>query len=246
MTTLPHQFKYTLTINTAGKVSWRITLCRQSGSEDSVYLRREVDSWVLGGTARPPPTPFIVNFTGGFWHFKGILPPGLPLISDPDSACADYLHENCEIGHYAHTSSNHGSLLAIRLDFCRSFLRRTSLTMSIRQGNEQICDSWAGMFFFFWYHCYGLLAFFSDMVSLQCFNTERVGVFRWVEMWRCARCCSHDFIGEFSTSYREMSRSQSQFHIYEVIFLSLSLSLSLSDTHPHTHIHRKSLVLPYL
>lgn len=30
--------------------------------------------------------------------------------------------------------------------------------------------------------------------------------------------CSHDFIGEFSTSYREMSRSQSQFHIYEVLF----------------------------
>ncbi|KAF3706173.1 Copine-8 [Channa argus] len=28
---------------------------------------------------------------------------------------------------------------------------------------------------------------------------------------------SHDFIGEFSTSYREMSRSQSQFHIYEVL-----------------------------
>ncbi|PWA24504.1 hypothetical protein CCH79_00011826 [Gambusia affinis] len=27
----------------------------------------------------------------------------------------------------------------------------------------------------------------------------------------------HDFIGEFSTSYREMCRSQSQFHVYEVL-----------------------------
>uniref|UniRef100_A0A8C5EJ96 Copine-8-like n=1 Tax=Gouania willdenowi TaxID=441366 RepID=A0A8C5EJ96_GOUWI len=34
----------------------------------------------------------------------------------------------------------------------------------------------------------------------------------------------HDFIGEFSTSYREMCRSQSQFHIYEVMI-----------THTHTH-----------
>lgn len=28
--------------------------------------------------------------------------------------------------------------------------------------------------------------------------------------------CSHDFIGEFSTSYRELSRGQSQFNMYEV------------------------------
>lgn len=27
---------------------------------------------------------------------------------------------------------------------------------------------------------------------------------------------SHDFIGEFTTSYRELSRGQSQFNIYEV------------------------------
>lgn len=39
----------------------------------------------------------------------------------------------------------------------------------------------------------------------------------------CAR--SHDFIGEFSTSYREMSRSQSQFHIYEVPWTSLCFCL---------------------
>uniref|UniRef100_A0A3Q2R0A6 Copine VIII n=1 Tax=Fundulus heteroclitus TaxID=8078 RepID=A0A3Q2R0A6_FUNHE len=31
---------------------------------------------------------------------------------------------------------------------------------------------------------------------------------------------SHDFIGEFSTSYREMCRSQSQFHVYEVLFFT--------------------------
>lgn len=28
--------------------------------------------------------------------------------------------------------------------------------------------------------------------------------------------CSHDFIGEFTTSYRELSRGQSQFNVYEV------------------------------
>lgn len=27
---------------------------------------------------------------------------------------------------------------------------------------------------------------------------------------------SHDFIGEFATSYRELSRAQSQFTVYEV------------------------------
>lgn len=27
---------------------------------------------------------------------------------------------------------------------------------------------------------------------------------------------SHDFIGEFTTSYRELARGQSQFNIYEV------------------------------
>lgn len=29
-------------------------------------------------------------------------------------------------------------------------------------------------------------------------------------------CRSHDFIGEFATSYRELSRAQSQFTVYEV------------------------------
>lgn len=31
-----------------------------------------------------------------------------------------------------------------------------------------------------------------------------------------ASLASHDFIGEFSTSYRELSRGQSQFNVYEV------------------------------
>lgn len=30
------------------------------------------------------------------------------------------------------------------------------------------------------------------------------------------RPCSHDFIGEFSTSYRELERGQSRFNVYEV------------------------------
>uniref|UniRef100_A0AAQ4RQ20 Copine VIII n=1 Tax=Gasterosteus aculeatus aculeatus TaxID=481459 RepID=A0AAQ4RQ20_GASAC len=38
-----------------------------------------------------------------------------------------------------------------------------------------------------------------------------------VEVYDWDRDGGHDFIGDFSTSYREMSRSQSQFHIYEVL-----------------------------
>ncbi|KAK0144908.1 Copine-8 [Merluccius polli] len=38
-----------------------------------------------------------------------------------------------------------------------------------------------------------------------------------VEVYDWDRDGGHDFIGEFSTSYREMSRGQSQFHIYEVL-----------------------------
>ncbi|XP_073644958.1 copine-8 isoform X3 [Tursiops truncatus] len=38
-----------------------------------------------------------------------------------------------------------------------------------------------------------------------------------VEVYDWDRDGSHDFIGEFTTSYRELSRGQSQFNIYEVI-----------------------------
>ncbi|KAL0968628.1 hypothetical protein UPYG_G00269350 [Umbra pygmaea] len=38
-----------------------------------------------------------------------------------------------------------------------------------------------------------------------------------VEVYDWDRDGGHDFIGEFSTSYREMSRCQSQFHSYEVV-----------------------------
>ncbi|KAK7130278.1 hypothetical protein R3I94_008919 [Phoxinus phoxinus] len=40
-----------------------------------------------------------------------------------------------------------------------------------------------------------------------------------VEVYDWDRDGSHDFIGEFSTSYRELSRGQSQFNVYEVINL---------------------------
>ncbi|XP_010785939.1 copine-9-like, partial [Notothenia coriiceps] len=33
----------------------------------------------------------------------------------------------------------------------------------------------------------------------------------------------HDFIGEFTTSYRELSRGQSQFNVYEVTLLSFKV-----------------------
>lgn len=34
--------------------------------------------------------------------------------------------------------------------------------------------------------------------------------------------CSHDFIGEFTTSYRELSKAQNQFTVYEVRALTLT------------------------
>lgn len=48
---------------------------------------------------------------------------------------------------------------------------------------------------------------------------------------------SHDFIGEFSTSYREMSRSQSQFHIYEVTFKWKSFILQTFSLSYDPHIY---------
>ncbi|KAL8221027.1 UNVERIFIED_CONTAM: hypothetical protein K2H54_057621, partial [Gekko kuhli] len=36
-----------------------------------------------------------------------------------------------------------------------------------------------------------------------------------VEVYDWDRDGSHDFIGEFTTSYRELSRGQSQFNVYE-------------------------------
>ncbi|MGH0158335.1 UNVERIFIED_CONTAM: hypothetical protein FKN15_060338, partial [Acipenser sinensis] len=36
---------------------------------------------------------------------------------------------------------------------------------------------------------------------------------------------SHDFIGEFTTSYRELSRGQNQFNVYEVMLLFFLFSL---------------------
>uniref|UniRef100_A0AAR2JMJ7 C2 domain-containing protein n=1 Tax=Pygocentrus nattereri TaxID=42514 RepID=A0AAR2JMJ7_PYGNA len=44
-----------------------------------------------------------------------------------------------------------------------------------------------------------------------------------VEIYDWDRDGSHDFIGEFTTSYRELSRGQSQFNVYEVTLLSFSV-----------------------
>ncbi|XP_014063022.1 copine-8 isoform X3 [Salmo salar] len=45
---------------------------------------------------------------------------------------------------------------------------------------------------------------YDRTIKIECYDWERDGR-------------SHDFIGEFSTSYRELSRGQSQFNVYEVI-----------------------------
>uniref|UniRef100_A0A8C5AZJ3 Copine family member 9 n=1 Tax=Gadus morhua TaxID=8049 RepID=A0A8C5AZJ3_GADMO len=50
-------------------------------------------------------------------------------------------------------------------------------------------------------------------------RTVKVDVFDW------DRDGSHDFIGEFTTSYRELSRGQSQFNVYEVTSISPIVTL---------------------
>ncbi|XP_025781839.1 copine-5-like [Puma concolor] len=54
------------------------------------------------------------------------------------------------------------------------------------------------------------------MGPLPC-RTIKVEVYDW------DRDGSHDFIGEFTTSYRELARGQSQFNIYEVTLLSFAV-----------------------
>ncbi|CAL8253452.1 unnamed protein product [Arctogadus glacialis] len=48
-------------------------------------------------------------------------------------------------------------------------------------------------------------------------RTVKVDVYDW------DRDGSHDFIGEFTTSYRELSRGQNQFNVYEVTLLSFKV-----------------------
>ncbi|XP_016139445.1 copine-8-like [Sinocyclocheilus grahami] len=51
----------------------------------------------------------------------------------------------------------------------------------------------------------------AGAVSCGNWQTVKVDVYDW------DRDGSHDFIGEFTTSYRELSRGQSQFNVYEVL-----------------------------
>uniref|UniRef100_A0A8C9ZLZ2 Copine family member 9 n=1 Tax=Sander lucioperca TaxID=283035 RepID=A0A8C9ZLZ2_SANLU len=55
-------------------------------------------------------------------------------------------------------------------------------------------------------------------------RTVKVDVFDW------DRDGSHDFIGEFTTSYRELSRGQSQFNVYEVKYKNNKESKTFSKT----------------
>uniref|UniRef100_A0A672KWK8 Copine 8 n=1 Tax=Sinocyclocheilus grahami TaxID=75366 RepID=A0A672KWK8_SINGR len=49
-----------------------------------------------------------------------------------------------------------------------------------------------------------------------------------VEVYDWDRDGGHDFIGEFSTSYRELSRGQSQFNVYEVTLLSFLVDIEVT------------------
>uniref|UniRef100_A0A669D2I5 Copine VIII n=1 Tax=Oreochromis niloticus TaxID=8128 RepID=A0A669D2I5_ORENI len=62
-----------------------------------------------------------------------------------------------------------------------------------------------------------------------------------VEVYDWDRDGGHDFIGEFSTSYREMSRSQSQFHVYEINF-TVAIDFTASNGNPSqpTSLHYMS------
>lgn len=61
-------------------------------------------------------------------------------------------------------------------------------------------------------------------------------------VWKLILCIffslnfSHDFIGEFTTSYRELSRGQSQFNVYEVRGVLLLFSSEMSKIMPLKYI----------
>ncbi|XP_074439976.1 copine-8 isoform X2 [Larus michahellis] len=57
----------------------------------------------------------------------------------------------------------------------------------------------------------------GEIVGSQGSRLEKSIVTIKVEVYDWDRDGSHDFIGEFTTSYRELSRGQSQFNVYEVI-----------------------------
>uniref|UniRef100_A0A8C8IYX9 Copine VIII n=1 Tax=Oncorhynchus tshawytscha TaxID=74940 RepID=A0A8C8IYX9_ONCTS len=62
-----------------------------------------------------------------------------------------------------------------------------------------------------------------------------------VEVYDWDRDGGHDFIGEFSTRYREMSRGQSQFHTYEINF-TVAIDFTASNGNPSqpTSLHYMS------
>uniref|UniRef100_A0AAQ5XNN9 C2 domain-containing protein n=1 Tax=Amphiprion ocellaris TaxID=80972 RepID=A0AAQ5XNN9_AMPOC len=64
-------------------------------------------------------------------------------------------------------------------------------------------------------------------------RTVKVDVYDW------DRDGSHDFIGEFTTSYRELSRGQSQFNVYEVTLLSFKVESECNPSQP-TSLHYMS------
>ncbi|KAJ8261924.1 hypothetical protein GJAV_G00160060 [Gymnothorax javanicus] len=49
-----------------------------------------------------------------------------------------------------------------------------------------------------------------------------------IEVYDWDRDGSHDFIGEFTTTYRELSRGQSQFNVYEVTLLSFLVDVEVT------------------
>uniref|UniRef100_A0ACB8F4X5 Uncharacterized protein n=1 Tax=Sphaerodactylus townsendi TaxID=933632 RepID=A0ACB8F4X5_9SAUR len=67
-------------------------------------------------------------------------------------------------------------------------------------------------------HCHSSSWSLKSQLAMGIFGQQSDTIKRTikVEVYDWDRDGSHDFIGEFTTSYRELARGQSQFNVYEI------------------------------
>lgn len=86
-------------------------------------------------------------------------------------------------------------------------------------------------FFFFFFRFFGFLMISGlETRKITLKLIDKIEVFlklSFLSPFFFISVCSHDFIGEFSTSYRELSRGQSQFNVYEVSFSCMYRNVSV-------------------
>ncbi|MGH0135367.1 UNVERIFIED_CONTAM: hypothetical protein FKN15_075444 [Acipenser sinensis] len=68
---------------------------------------------------------------------------------------------------------------------------------------------------------------YDRTIKVEVYDWDRDGRTIKVEVYDWDRDGSHDFIGEFTTSYRELARGQSQFNVYEVTARETGLSVQV-------------------